>query len=188
MCVCVSVCLSSSRHKCYCVQKYLCVCEESLRWHTHTHARTLTLKQPNSEIENKCDKAERWKREGGWKRRRVEEREGGREGNKGESSRCKNSLEGDKKTGTQTEYRKKRNRNRSRNWTETKTDHIPFVLFHASCLSDAWMCVHVGWRWRWRCGGFCAYVCVWYKELAFSPQSLWVDFVALSYSSAFWPD
>lgn len=45
------------------------------------------------------------------KRRRVEEkeggREGGREGNKGESSRCKNSLEGDKKTGTQTEYRKK---------------------------------------------------------------------------------
>lgn len=53
---------------------------------------TLTLKQPSSEIENKCDKTEMEKREG----------------NQGASSRYKNSLEGDKKQARETEPKEKK--------------------------------------------------------------------------------
>lgn len=69
VCACVSemllVCVYFRQSECVPVHRsiYVCVCVTSRTLDTHIY--TQTLKQADSEIENKCDKTEGWKREGG---------------------------------------------------------------------------------------------------------------------------
>ena len=86
------------------------------------------MKQPNTEIENKCDKAERWKREGG--------SEGGR-GIRERAADVKIVWRGDKKTGTKTKYREKKGIEIETEIELKPKPTIVFVLFLASCLTDA---------------------------------------------------
>lgn len=100
------VCISLSKHMCSCglciyecIFKRTCgVCVMSPWGDTKIHCAP-TLKQANSERENKCDKTEMERREG----------EEGRGISK--SSRCKNSLEGEKETSKKNNIKKKK-----RNW------------------------------------------------------------------------
>lgn len=91
-------CISFSKHVCVLGRLYVWpgLCDS--RTHTHAHMHTLTLKQPKFEIQNKCDKSERWRGE----------REGRRGGGwEGASGKCKSSLWGDKETSKEKQNQKR---------------------------------------------------------------------------------
>lgn len=125
------VCISLSKHMCscgHCIYEciFKCTCGVCVMspWGDTKIRCTPTLKQANSERENKCDKTERWKGEKG--RRGISK-----------SSRCKNSLEGEKETS-------KKNNIKKRKGTDLEIKPtIPsfFFPFVAACLTDTQMCM-----------------------------------------------
>lgn len=129
---------------------------------THTRTlHTLTLKQPNSEIENKCDKrdTERWKREGGRKEGRgIRER----------AADVKIVWREIRK------HARKQNQKRKKGklyWNINQQYLLFCFILHVWQINE---CV---------CACGCVFVHVCWK-LAFFPQSLWVDCIALSSSNA----
>lgn len=157
------VCISLSKHMCscgHCIYEciFKCTCGVCVMspWGDTKIRCTPTLKQANSERENKCDKTERWKGEKG--RRGISK-----------SSRCKNSLEGEKETS-------KKNNIKKRKGTDLEIKPtIPFFFSIRCCMFDRYTNVYVP-------------LCVpTSANWPFPLQSLWVDCIALSYSSAFWP-